>query len=81
MAPPTRLNIIGEGGGGVTGVVETKCFINTPMVRQKTTIFRFVTKIACLKVPVALGKFKPSGLSNIPSWALRDAACELAESV
>ena len=52
------------------------------MVRQKNTFsFRFVTKFECLKTLLALGKFKPLGLSTIPSWALRDAASELAEPI
>ena len=34
-----------------------------------------------LKMLLALGKFKPLGPSTIPSWALRDAASELAEPI
>ena len=52
------------------------------MVRQKNTFsFRFVNKFECLKTLLALGKFKPLGPSTIPSWALRDAASELAEPI
>ena len=56
--------------------------LDLPMVRQKNTFsFRFVTKFECLKTLLALGKFKPLGPSTIPSWALRDAASELAEPI
>ena len=56
--------------------------LDLPMVRQKNTFsFRFVTKFECLKTLLALGKFKPMGPSTIPSWALRDAAKELAEPI
>ena len=52
------------------------------MVRQKITFsFRFATKFECLKTLLALGEFKPLGPSNIPSWALQDAASELAEII
>ena len=52
------------------------------MVRQKITFsFRLDTKFECLKALLALGKFKPLGPSTFPSWALRDAASELAEPI
>ena len=49
--------------------------------RENNFSFRFVTKIECLKTIPALGKFTPLGHSTIPSWALRDAASELAKPI
>ena len=52
------------------------------MVKQKIAFsFSLVTKFECLKALLALGKFEPLGPSTFPSWALRDAASELAEPI